>query len=89
MTVISVSEDNHGFLCVAKDYQSAVMWLIGSNWLYDNFDVCDNDTDEWRSLKEVLGEDWADIILEKWDLPNFNYFFDGCFYLKEIGVVGS
>ncbi len=89
MTVISVYEDSHGFLCVAKDYQSAVKWLIGSNWLDDTVDVCDNDTDEWHSVKEMLGEDWADTIVEKWDVRNFNDFFDGCFRLEEIDVVGS
>ena len=90
MTVISVHEDSHGLLCVAKDYQSAVMWLVCNDWLCDNLDVCcDTDTDEWHSLKDLLGEDWADTIAEKWDVCNFNYFFDGYFRLEEIDVVGS
>jgi hypothetical protein len=85
MTVILVNEDNHGLLTVAKDYKSAVKFLIDNRWIEESMAVW-NEDDTYSRLDELLGEDAFDIITEKWDINSFNTFWDGCFILNEVKV---
>ena len=85
MTVILVNEDNHGLLTVAKDYKSAVKFLIGNEWIKESMEVWHEDG-TYRCLDEFFGEDVLDIITEKWDIDSFNTFWDGSFFLNEVEV---
>jgi hypothetical protein len=85
MTVILVNEDNHGLLTVAKDYESAVKFLISNRWIEESMEVWHQD-DTYSRLDELLGEDAFDIITEKWDIDSFNTFWDGSFFLNEVEV---
>lgn len=33
MKVIMVKEDWHGFLCIAKDFPTAIKWLVDNHWI--------------------------------------------------------
>ena len=83
MTVILVNEDNHGLLTVAKDYKSAVKFLIDNRWIKESMEVWHEDG-TYRRLDEFFGEDVLDIITEKWDIDSFNTFWDGSFFLNEV-----
>ena len=85
MTVILVNEDNHGLLTVAKDYKSAVKFLIDNRWIEESMEVW-NEDGTYRRLDEFFGEDVLDIITEKWDIDSFNTFWDGSFLLNEVEV---
>ena len=85
MTVILVNEDSHGLLTVAKDYKSAIKFLIDNGWIKESMDVW-HDDDTYSRLDELLGENAFDIITEKWDIDTFNDFWDGCFMLDEVEV---
>lgn len=85
MTVILVNEDNHGFLTVAKDYKSAVKFLIDDRWIEESTEVW-NEDDTYSRLDELLGEDAFDIITEKWNIDSFNTFWNGSFFLNEVEV---
>ena len=85
MTVILVNEDNHGLLTVAKDYKSAVKFLIDNRWIEESMEVW-NEDGTYRRLDEFFGEDVLDIITEKWDIDSFNTFWDGSFFLNEVEV---
>ncbi len=85
MTVILVHEDNHGLLTVAKDYKSAVKFLIDNRWIEESMEVWHEDG-TYRRLDEFFGEDVLDIITEKWDIDSFNTFWDGSFFLNEVEV---
>ena len=85
MTVILVNEDNHGLLTVAKDYKSAVKFLIDNRWIEESMAVW-NEDDTYSRLDELLGEDAFDIITEKWDIDDFNDFWTGNFVLEKAEV---
>ena len=77
MNIIIIREDNHGVIGVAKDYDSAINFLVQNQWLTTDIEVL-NSIEEWTSLKE-LGLDIETI--RSWDIEAFNDFFDGTFYL--------
>jgi hypothetical protein len=90
-TVVLVEEDNHGLIGVAKDYTSAVNFLINENWLDETCRVWADELDEdytTQSIKDNLGENWKEII-STWDIEKFNNYFDCLFYLKIEGVYGA
>ena len=89
MRVVLIHEDNHGMIGVALNYFHAVNWLINEQWLVDNTEVYDDKTDSWNRLDEELGEDWADLLTDYWDIDNFNAYFSGSFYLESVEVYGS
>ena len=86
MTVILVNEDNHGLLTVAKDYKSAVKFLINNRWIEDYTWVWNEIDGSSVHLIELLGENAMDKMTEEWDIDNFNAFWDGNFYLEEVKV---
>lgn len=79
-SVYLISEDNHGLLGIAANYQSAIRFLIAENWIdsgcYTNADM---------SIKELLGDNWKQSILEK-DESWFVEMFDGSFYLTAMPI---
>ena len=86
MTVILVNEDNHGLLTVAKDYKSAVKFLISNRWIKESMKIWDENGISHSRLDELFGEDVLDIMTEKWDIDSFNTFWDGNFFLNEVEV---
>lgn len=88
-TVILIEEENHGIIGVAKDYPSAVDFLVNKGWLDENYEVwVDNEDYLTQSIKDKLGENWKEII-STWDIEQFGNFFDGSFYLSAIKVHGA
>jgi len=85
MTVILVHEDGHGLITVAKDYKSAIKFLINNRWIEESMEVW-NEDGTYSRLDELLGEDAFDIITEKWDIDSFNTFWNGSFFLNEVNV---
>ena len=91
MNVITINEDNHGMIGIAFNYYNAVKWLIDDGWIDDYTEVAEhseNNNCNWVRLNEIY-EDWADRMLNEWDIDNFNDFWEGSFYLDSVGVIGS
>ena len=86
MTVILVNEDNHGRLTVAKDYKSAVKFLINNRWICESTECWNDKIEWWAPLKEVLGENCLDIMTLEWDIDDFNDFWTGNFVLEKVEV---
>lgn len=82
MDVIIITEENHGVIGAAYDYESAVTYLFNEGWLPT--EILD-EREEWRHIDELLGDEWLDKILS-WNIDNFNTFFEGCFYLQIVAV---
>jgi hypothetical protein len=89
MKVIIINEDSHGRIGIALNYYHAAKWLIDTNWIDDNTETYDYDTDEWRSVKDILGADWASLMLDTWDLDRFNDFWHNSFSLDPEKVIGT
>ena len=71
MTVVVIDEENHGFLGVAKDYDSAIDFLVKNNWLDQSTMIWDEYKEEWVSLEKSFGSNWISII-SKWSIDAFN-----------------
>jgi hypothetical protein len=82
MTVVFIEEENHGFIGMAKDFHSAIDFLINRNWLSDSTECWWGEGNNYASIKEILGEDWVDEMHE-WGIENFNEFWLGSFWLHE------
>lgn len=89
MNVILINEDAHGQIGIALNYYHAVLWLINKHWIYGSLEVWSKERDCWVSLKEELGEDWADKMIDLWTVEDFNSFWDGAFYLESDKVIGT
>lgn len=89
MNVILIYEDRHDLIGVANNYYNAVKWLITNNWITDNTEICIGKNEysyKWTLIKNALGEDWADKMLDLWDIDNFNGYWEGSFHLKLVEV---
>lgn len=83
MTVISIREDNHGFIGVAKDVRTAIEWLIDEAWITPHFEISD-----YKILRDFFGSNWAEQLMAM-PLNEFNALFDGSFRLTKEKVIGS
>jgi len=86
MTVIVMNEENHGFLGVAKDYKSAIKYLCQMDWLGEEFELCEYNSQkknwEYSTILDKLGPNWFDIICS-WTVTEFNEYFEGVFAFWE------
>ena len=87
MKVILISEDNHGQIGVANNYYNAVKWLIDNHWITAGDGVYINH--EWKTVVEVFGDNWADLMLNEWNIYIFNDYWEDCFYLDIVPVIGT
>ena len=87
MTVISIGEECHGDIGIAKDLESAKDLLFKEGWIDECTDIF-NDDEEWLPINEVLGSDWKAKVLNM-TLKEFNEIFEDRFYLEVIEVYGT
>ena len=91
-SVIAIHEESHGFRGVAATYKDAIHFLMESGYLNDYTEVCagtDPTIWEYKRISEVLGEDWVDLLCEKWTVSDFNDYFMDSFYLEPLEVYGA
>lgn len=84
MRVITISEDNHGLIGIAKSYADAVHFLVKENWLSELTEVIKADETETTVIQD-LGEEWFTKMLH-WSMEEFCDYFEGCFYLNSENV---
>lgn len=85
MKVIIINEENHGFIGVAKNMDSALRFLVEENWVDDFWD---KKTGKYLYHTAFFEEYKVDNLL---DLMKAMYkededAFDGIFYFSEIEV---
>lgn len=85
MKVVLIHEDNHGLLGVAKDYESALYFLLQEAWLTRATEVWNEEKETFIPLRD-MNICFGDI--KKWDIDKFNEFFEGIFYLDVDNVWG-
>ncbi len=86
--VIVVSEDNHDFLCVTKDFQSAVDFLIKDYWVTGGTQVYNEVKSGWMCLDEFYGEDWEEEV-RRLTRKDFEELFNETFYLEDEEIYGT
>lgn len=84
MRVITIEEDNHGMIGIAKTYADAIHFLVKDNWLNELTEIYLGD-EVYKTVIEDLGEEWFAVMVN-WSMKKFNEYFEGCFYLNDVGV---
>lgn len=82
MNVWIIGEENHGILGVAKSKKLAIQQLIETEWITEGTEFFNESTNNWCSIKELLGIHWKEKILEK-----DSDFFDGSFYFTPYELI--
>ena len=77
MGVIVIYNDMNEMIGIAKDYKSAINFLVENYFLDSEFEVMDGDYN-WVTLKD-LNISIEDI--KQMSIKEFNDFFDDLFYL--------
>lgn len=95
MKVVQISSKWDRFystLGLARDYRAALIFLMNKGYLRDKTLVWTGPyLGNISTLEDHFGEDWCDRFMEKWDIGDFNSFFDNdfspnAFRLTEIEV---
>lgn len=87
MEVITMWHDGD-FIGVAKDYYSAITFLINRGFIAGSDEVLSEiDRKTYVRIDEYLGEDWVDIMSNQWDLFEFNIFYDDALFSLETNYV--
>ena len=81
-SVIIIHEENHGVIGVAIDRESAIHWLIQTDWINEGTDFRVNQ--KWQSVEQLFGERWRERLIEQDD-----EFFEGSFYFYERDLIGA
>ena len=84
MRVVTIEEDNHGMIGIAKTYADAVYFLVNNDWLSALTEIYCSD-EVYRTVIEDLGENWLEVMLD-WSMEKFCEYFEGYFYLDSIEV---
>ena len=70
MTVICMFEEDHGCIGIAKDYNSAIHFLLRNDWLNVTCTVIDKNNEEGY-IDDVYGNNWRTVVAS-WDIQTFN-----------------
>ena len=84
MRVVTIEEDNHGMIGIAKTYADAVYFLVNDSWLGALTEIYCGD-EVYKTVIEDLGEDWLAVMLD-WSMEKFCEYFEGLFYLDSVEV---
>lgn len=85
MTVITINEECHGFIGVAKDYESAQNYVIDS-WLNGGTYIPTGNKE--KPLEEAFGENWKEILKEM-PFVVFEELMTDQFWFYEETLIGS
>lgn len=84
MKVVVVKEEVHGVICVAKDYASAIKWLIDNEWITEYTEFWNDELEKHETLKDILGENWERDVPY---LPE-EFYENGGYYFSFEEIVG-
>lgn len=94
MQVITIHEENHGFVGVAATMKAAFCFLIEHNWLTPEFDLYDEATGAWYTLRSVfeakdIEPTKENILAWAMEYADDAAFWDGAFYFSTDTVCES
>lgn len=80
MEVITIYSDDHGLIGIAKDYNSAIQFLIEKHWIEDDTELWLNG--ECMTVTDRLTSLWRNL-LPKLSINEFNEIFNSTIILHE------
>ncbi len=75
----------NAIICVAESYKAAVKHLFDFHWISPKDELVIED--EYTTLEEYFGEECIDMMVEEWDMTDFNEFWNGDFCIAEMEVI--
>ena len=85
MKVYVAFNPNTDIICVAESYKAAVKHLFDFHWISPKDGMrIDN---KYTTLEEYFGEECIDMMVEEWDMTDFNEFWNGDFWIEEMEVI--
>ena len=93
MTIIQITEENHGTIGAAVSIKEAVKWLIESGWICgtEDYDAKYNkELEKWEYTTPIerYGENWKEVLPER-PADEIVDFLEGVFYFHEIPLYGA
>ena len=85
MKVYIASSSEIEIICVAETYKAAVKHLFDFHWINPKEELLIED--EMTTLEEFFGEGCIDMMVEEWDMTDFNEFWYGDFWITEMEVI--
>ena len=94
MTIITIHEENHGFIGTATTMKAAFRFLIEHDWLTPEFDLYDEATGTWYTLRSVfeakdIEPTKENILAWAMEYADDPMFWDGAFYFSTDTVCES
>lgn len=88
MTVITIREECHGFIGIAKDIKNAFIFLLKDKWINENTEIYD-DEGEWKTLEDLRIELEFETLLETllFLYKNDDYFLEDQFWFDEEVII--
>ena len=82
--IILISEENHGPIGAAENIETAIKFLIETDWINANTEIYnDNDSDDFILIKELFGDNWQEKLYHM-NSHDIRELFDGAFYFHPI-----
>ena len=82
MQAIAVFDRDHELLYVAKDYRTAAQAFFGDRYVSVKEDILIDG--EYTTLEDHYGEGVVDLMVDVWDIEDFNTFWAGDFLMGEV-----
>lgn len=79
MMVITIYSNDHGLIGIAKDYNSAIQFLIENHWIEDYTELW---LGEYMTVVDRLTSRWRDL-LPKLSIDEFNEIFSSVVVLHK------
>ena len=89
MSVVLIYDEDVTLLGVAKNYKTAIDFLVNKGYLSDSLQIYDKKSNHYVRIDEYYGEDWLDVIRDEWDVENFNQFWGHWLLLDEWDIIGE
>ena len=89
MSVVLIYDEDVTLLGVAKNYKTAIDFLVNKGYLSDSLQIYDKKSNHYVRIGEYYGEDWLDVIRDEWDVENFNEFWGHWLLLDEWDIIGE
>lgn len=94
MQVITIHEENHGFIGIATTMKAAFRFLIEHDWLTPEFGFYDKATDAWYTLRSVfeakdIEPTKENIFAWAMEYADDAAFWDGAFYFSTVTICES
>jgi hypothetical protein len=94
MRVITIHEENHGFIGVATTPKAAMQFLVNRGWLDLGTEFYDEETETWYELRHIfesMGVEPTNENIIDWGVSKFDdwHLWDGLFYFGETELHGE